>query len=60
MAEYQNLFTRVQVSGPPAGVPLSPGNSPRSGQPQHIHLLGLHRQRADRPDLPGLAWAWRR
>jgi photosynthetic reaction center M subunit len=32
MAEYQNLFTQVQVTGPAQmGVPLGPGNSPRTG-----------------------------
>ncbi len=43
MAEYQNIFTRVQVHGPSyPGVPLSyPGeNEQRQGGPLHIHLLG--------------------
>ncbi len=32
--EYQNLFTTVTVTGPVHdGVPLGPGNSPRSGKP---------------------------
>ncbi len=42
MVEYQNLFTAVQASGPAeAGVPLPPGNSPRTGkEPMHVHLIG--------------------
>jgi photosynthetic reaction center M subunit len=42
MADYQNLFTRVQIIGPAQhGVPLPHGNSPRTGQPQQWWLLGL-------------------
>jgi photosynthetic reaction center M subunit len=42
MAQYQNLFTRVQAVGPAhTGIPLPHGNSPRSGeQGWFIHLLG--------------------
>ena len=42
MAEYQNLFTTVQATGPAdMGVPLGPKNSPRTGtQPLIVHLLG--------------------
>ncbi len=42
MIEYQNLFTSVQVVGPAEqGVPLPPGNSPRTGaNPWISHLLG--------------------
>lgn len=41
MVEYQNLFTAVQPSGPPeAGIALGPGNSPRTGEPLHVHLIG--------------------
>ena len=42
MAEYQNLFTTVQVVGPAqAGVPLPPGNSPRAfTKPWIVHLFG--------------------
>ncbi len=43
MAEYQNIFTRVQVHGPSyPGVPLSyPGEEQqRQGPPLHVHLLG--------------------
>ncbi len=41
MIEYQNLFTSVQVVGPAeAGVPLPPGNSPRTGRGVAWHLLG--------------------
>jgi photosynthetic reaction center M subunit len=42
MAEYQNLFTRVQAVGPiDLGVELGGGNSPRTGaQPWILHLLG--------------------
>ena len=42
MAEYQNIFTRVQVQGPMhGGVPLPRGNWTRVGKPFHSHLLGL-------------------
>ena len=42
MAEYLNLFTTVQATGPAdMGVPLGPKNSPRTGtQPWIVHLLG--------------------
>ena len=41
MAQYQNLFTTVQAVGPAhMGVPLGPGNSPRTGRPGFSHLLG--------------------
>jgi photosynthetic reaction center M subunit len=41
MAQYQNLFTRVQPVGPgELGVPLPEGNSPRSGTPFLWHLAG--------------------
>ena len=41
MAEYQNIFTRVQVVGPSyAGIPLERGNKEREGPPVHSHLLG--------------------
>ena len=41
MAEYQNIFTRVQVIGPAyAGVPLARGNKEREGPPIHLHWLG--------------------
>ena len=42
MAEYQNLFTRVQAVGPlHHGVSLPAGNVPRTGaQPAILHLLG--------------------
>ncbi len=40
-AEYQNLFTRVQVHAPSyPGVPLARGNKEREGPPVHFHLLG--------------------
>jgi photosynthetic reaction center M subunit len=39
--QYQNLFTRVQPTGPGHhGVELPPGNSPRTGEPWLSHLLG--------------------
>ena len=42
MAEYQNIFTRVQVRGPVyAGVPLARNASNRLGAPFYSHLLGL-------------------
>jgi photosynthetic reaction center M subunit len=42
MAEYQNIFTAVQPTGPAQmGVPLGPKHSPRTGkQPWNWHLLG--------------------
>jgi photosynthetic reaction center M subunit len=42
MVSYQNLFTAVQAQGPAEmGMPLGPGNSPRTGkQPFFFHLLG--------------------
>ncbi len=41
MAEYQNIFTRVQVRGPAyAGVPLARGDSPRNGKPNFAYILG--------------------
>jgi photosynthetic reaction center M subunit len=42
MAEYQNIFTRVQVHGPGhAGAPLPRGSWKRTGKPIHSYLLGL-------------------
>ncbi len=39
--QYQNLFTRVQPTGPGHhGVELPAGNSPRTGEPWLSHLLG--------------------
>jgi photosynthetic reaction center M subunit len=42
MAEYQNIFTRVQVRGPTyPGVPVTrPGTFKRDGTPYFSHLLG--------------------
>ena len=41
MAEYQNLFTTVQATGPMHhGVPLGPQNSPRLGEPFLIYWAG--------------------
>jgi photosynthetic reaction center M subunit len=41
MAEYQNLFTRVQAVGPAqTGIELPAGNSPRTGVPFLVHLAG--------------------
>jgi len=42
MAEYQNLFTRVQAVGPlHHGVPMSGRNGPRTGEtPAIVHLFG--------------------
>ena len=40
-AEYQNLFTAVQVTAPSyAGVPAGRDTRERGGTPSHIHLLG--------------------
>lgn len=41
MAEYQNLFTRVQVRGPAyAGVAATHSSWTRSGRPRFLHLFG--------------------
>ena len=41
MADYLNLFTTVQASGPVHhGVGLGPGNSPRTGHPALVWILG--------------------
>jgi photosynthetic reaction center M subunit len=41
MAQYQNLFTRVQAVGPAhMGIDLPAGNVPRSWQPWLLHLAG--------------------
>ncbi|MEQ8967912.1 MAG: photosynthetic reaction center subunit M [Azospirillaceae bacterium] len=41
MAEYQNLFTQVQVRGPAeSGVAIEEGVFPRAGTPGFSHLLG--------------------
>jgi photosynthetic reaction center M subunit len=41
MAEYQNIFTRVQAYAPAyAGIPLRSGNEEREGPPTHWHWLG--------------------
>ncbi len=41
MAEYQNIFTRVQAMAPAyAGVPLAEGDREREGPPLHVHWLG--------------------
>ena len=42
MAEYQNIFTQVQVKGPAhLGVPLYRDQFGRTGKPFHVYLLGL-------------------
>ncbi|WP_349367628.1 photosynthetic reaction center subunit M [Salinarimonas sp.] len=41
MADYQNIFTQVQVRGPAyAGVPIARGPWVRSGKPGFVHVLG--------------------
>jgi photosynthetic reaction center M subunit len=41
MAEYQNIFTRIQVHGAPdMGIALPPGSQPRYGAPLFVHLFG--------------------
>jgi photosynthetic reaction center M subunit len=41
MAEYQNIFTRVQAYAPAyAGIPLAHSNKEREGPPIHMHWLG--------------------
>jgi photosynthetic reaction center M subunit len=42
MAEYQNLFTRVQIHGPAyPGVPVIKKSWPRSGKGMMVRLLGI-------------------
>ena len=42
MAEYQNIFTRLQVRGPVyAGTALPTPASKRSGEPFFNHLFGI-------------------
>ena len=43
MAQYQNIFTQVQVhvAGGEAGVPLPPGSWSRDGKPTLVYLFGL-------------------
>ena len=42
MAEYQNIFTKVQVRGPAyAGVRMAGRNDPRAGKPFFVHVLGM-------------------
>jgi photosynthetic reaction center M subunit len=41
MAEYLNIFTRVQVRGPAyPGVPLPRSDEPREGKPRFLYLVG--------------------
>ena len=41
MAQYQNIFTRIQVRGPAyAGVPLATTGWTRTGTPFFLHLFG--------------------
>ena len=41
MADYQNIFTQVQVRGPAyAGVPIARGPWVRSNKPGFVHILG--------------------
>jgi photosynthetic reaction center M subunit len=41
MAEYQNIFTNVQVAAPSyAGVSIGRDDGEREGQPGHVHWLG--------------------
>jgi photosynthetic reaction center M subunit len=41
MAQYQNIFTTVQVRGPvEEGLPLPAGDSPRTGTPYYNKLIG--------------------
>jgi photosynthetic reaction center M subunit len=42
MAEYQNIFTRVQIRGPlHAGVPVRRGSWEREGKPFFNHFMGV-------------------
>ena len=41
MADFQSIYTQVQVSGPPEmGVPVAPGGLPREGKPFLTYWLG--------------------
>jgi photosynthetic reaction center M subunit len=41
MADYQNIFTRVQIRGPAyAGVPIDRAADERWGQPRFVHWMG--------------------
>jgi len=41
MAEYQNIFTRVQALAPSyPGIPLARGNKEREGPPFHLYWIG--------------------
>ena len=55
MAEYQNIFTRVQVRGPiHMGTALPRGSWTRLGKPGFSRSAGVHRRRPDRANLPGV------
>ncbi len=42
LAQYQNIITPIQVSGPPEeGMPLPAGDSPRTGKPVLVRLFGI-------------------
>lgn len=42
MAEYQNIFTRLQIRGPAyAGVPMDRAATDRVGEPGHSYWLGI-------------------
>jgi photosynthetic reaction center L subunit len=57
MAEYQNLFTRVQVSGRPTRRAAAAGNSPRTGKPPQSPLLGrIGTPRSARSTWAGSGW----
>ncbi len=58
MAEYQNIFTRVQVRAPAyAGVPLPRGTWARQGKPFFAYWLGRIGDAQIGPDLSRLHWA---
>ncbi|MFL0692009.1 MAG: photosynthetic reaction center subunit M [Agrobacterium tumefaciens] len=42
LAQYQNIITPIQVSGPAEeGMPLPAGDSPRTGKPFFVRLFGI-------------------
>jgi photosynthetic reaction center M subunit len=54
MADYQNLFTRVQIIGPAQhGVPLGPATARAPAQPAAMVAAGPAGQCPAGPDLPG-------
>ena len=61
MAEYQNIFTRVQAYAPAyVGIPLATGNEEREGPPTHWRWLGKIGDAQIGPIYLGWPRPWRR